>query len=252
MKRTVTVLLALILGGSLAYGATNQVLSRNAVGYVRVDVEATNLALACIPFNDVSGDEYTIAEVMGNQMAGGGSFILSDNLMKFDVASGGYVIFWKHDGTGQWRQFPQSVETTNTLAPGEGFWLKNNQDTNQTVYLMGEVPDEVTAPTQDVVLVEGLQFMSYGYPVEREINDLSLTGTAHRGGSFLLSDNIITWDPGIKNYKTYWLPSSGGWRLFPEGSDTTNTLKPGEGAWFKRYTGQGTFTWREKKTYTWP
>lgn len=261
MKKLLAVTVIAGLAGTLAHGQVTQVVSRNAVGYVRMDIPAAStngngLFMGSIPFYEVGGDGvHTIGEIFGGQLNGGASLGLSDNVLKFDPSNQTYITFWKNL-SGQWRQFPEGVATTNKLLPGEGFWVINRKSTGQVVYVMGEVPDSNTLPsgTQSVSGLAGLQLLSYAFPTEVPINSSKLKTFAKRGASLGLSDNIQMWDETNRTYVTYWLPTSTnfGWRKFPEGADTTDAFRPGRGFWYKRYAGQPPFTWSEAKPYTWP
>lgn len=251
MKKVLLAVMVLAIGATMAHAQVTQVLSQNAVGYVKVDVRSNGYALASVPFFDLEDAEYTIPEVIGDQLTGGNNFGVADNIIKWDAASGGYIIFWKNP-SGVWQRFPITGEATNTLSPGEGFWIKNAHASNQTVYLMGEVPDASTAPSNNIQLVEGFQFASFPYPAEIAITNLNLSNS-YGGNNFGVSDQIIKWDNTSQAYTIYWKKGSDGkWYRFPLATPTTDTLKPGEGAWYKRYTGQGGFVWTEEKPYTWP
>ncbi len=249
MKRIILSVLAVVCSTALV--EAQQVLSRNAVGYVQVDVLSNNVVLASLPFNSLSGGDYTIAEIMGNQLVGGATFGTSDNVIKWDPVSQTYLFFWKNLG-GEWRQFPQGFQTTNTLIPGEGFFILNKRATNQTVFLMGEVPDSLTLPSAAVNVIEGVQLISYSYPAEIGINDTTLIDDAKRGATFGVSDNLVTWDPVTKAYSFYWLPlGTNTWRKFPLGVPTTDIIKPGEAVFYIRKDASP-FVWTESKPYTWP
>ena len=223
MKKILLLVLGVMFVGSLAFGQTTQVLSRNAVGYVKVDVLSNNLALATLNFNAFDNK---ISVIFTNQLTGGGNFNVSDNVLKWDPVSKTYIIFWKTTG-GEWRQFPQIVQTTNRLKPGETFWIKNNHTSNQTVYLMGEVPDRITAPTQEVGVVSNLNFVAYSFPTEIAITNLNLP-QAKSGGNFNTADNILKWNPAAKTYSIFWR-AAGGWRLFPQTTNTSAKISPWRG-----------------------
>jgi hypothetical protein len=244
MKKLLLLVLGSVWVGSMAFGQTTQVLSRNAVGYVKVDVLSNNLALATLNFNAFDNK---ISAVFTNQLTGGGNFNISDNVLKWDPFNKTYIIFWKTTG-GEWRQFPQAVLTTNRLKPGETFWIKNNHNTNQTVYLMGEVPDRITALTQEVDVVSNLNFVAYSYPSEIAITNLNLP-QAKSGGNFNTADNILKWNPITKTYTIFWR-AAGGWREFPQTTSTVAKILPGDGFWYKRLSTN--FVWSEVKPYTWP
>lgn len=247
MKKLLTVAAALALGVSVQ-AQTNQVLSRNAVGYARITAGATNLVLAAIPFNSFSN---TVAGIFAGQLNGGASPALSDLVLKWDPVNKAYVQFWKNL-SGQWRQFPQGVETTNTLRPGEGFFIQNRRVTNQSVFVMGEVPDSLTVPTgtSTVSLVTNLTMASYSFPVSTAITSLTVKGVAKKGASPALSDTLLTFDPVSRQYITFWFPLAGDPRQFPEGVATTNILAVAQGFFYNRKSFST--NWSEAKPYTWP
>ena len=244
MKKALILALAVTTIGSLAFGQT-QVLSRNAVGYVKVGVQSNGLALAALNFNAFDN---TISAIFTNQLTGGNNPGVADNIIKWDPISKGYIVFWKTP-LGGWRQSGQSVETTNTLKPGESFWIKNNHSSNQTVFLMGEVPDSLTSPTQEVGIVTNISMVSYGYPIEMAITQLNL-GKAKGGNNPGLSDNILKWDSSARKYVVFWYTPTGQWRQSGESVATTNKLYPGDGVWYSRRSND--FVWVETKPYTWP
>ena len=247
MKKLLTAAVALALGVSVQ-AQTNQVLSRNAVGYARITAGATNLVLAAIPFNSFSN---TVAGIFAGQLNGGASPALSDLVLKWDPVNKTYVQFWKTIA-GQWRQFPQGFETTNTLRPGEGFYIQNRRTTNQAVFVMGEVPDSLTVPTgtSTVSLVTNLTMASYSFPVEVAITSLTVKTVAKKGASPALSDTLLTFDPVSRAYVTFWFPLAGDPRQFPEGVATTNRLAVAQGFFYNRKTFST--NWHEAKPYTWP
>lgn len=252
MKKLMLSLIAVAMTAGLVEAQTN-VLSKNAVGYVKITAPSNGLALASIPFNSLDSATYPIPQVFGAQLVGGASPAVSDNVIKWDASIQDYVTFWK-TLAGQWRQSGQgAVETTNTLKPGEAFWIRNRRSTNQVVFLMGEVPDVETQPTADVQRVPGLQFVSYSYPAEIPINSSMIISNAVRGASPAISDNIIRWDPAIQDYVTYWLPlGTNLWRKSGEGAvPTVDVMRPGDGFWYRRR-GATSATWTESKPYTWP
>lgn len=256
IRKVVVLTSVLALAGTMAQAQVTQVVSRNAVGYVRLDVPAGGLNLAAIPFFEVGDDgQHTVGEIFGGQLNAGFSFSAADNILKWDKSNQNYIIFWKSAIGGQWRQFPEGTETTNTINPGEAFFISSRAVTDQVVYMMGEVPDANTVPggNASVEGVEGLTMMSYAFPTEVAVTNTSLDDTAAKGFSFSAADNILAWDVTNQSYVIYWVSQiSGSWRKFPEGTDTTDTFKPGQGIFYSRRPGQGSFTWTEAKPYTWP
>lgn len=58
-----------------------------------------------------------------------------------------------------------------------------------------------------------------------------INGQLNGGFSFTTSDNLLKWHQSNQAYVIYWQSSFslGEWRKFPEGSNTVDTLTPGEG-----------------------
>ena len=128
MKKAL-VLFAATVAATAAMAQTNQVLSRNAVGYVNVFVQSNGLALVRIPFNQLSPTNMT--GVLGTQLTGNNNPSLADQVLKWDASSQAYVTYFKH-GSGQWRKVGDVVETTNTLSAGESFWIRSSGRDNST------------------------------------------------------------------------------------------------------------------------
>jgi hypothetical protein len=93
MKKSLLILAGLALVASSALG--QQVLSRNAVGYTRVDVPSSNLILGAIPFNAFSN---TITGIFGSSLVGGNNIGQSDEIQKWNGTS--YVRYWKANPLG--------------------------------------------------------------------------------------------------------------------------------------------------------
>ncbi len=248
MKKILLLVLGVMLVGSMAFGQATQVLSRNAVGYVKIDARSNGLTLVSIPFNAFSN---TISGVLGSQLVGNNNPAGADQIFKWDNAVQTYVRYYKRaTPENEWRKVGETVPTTDTLSPGESFFIKNSRLTNQTVYLMGEVPDALTAPTSTVSGVPGLQMISYSYPVETAISNLTLFDTAIKNNNPAGADQILKWDIPAQTYIRYYVRTTG-WRKVGETTNTADTLTPNEGFFYLRR-GTTSFDWTEKKPYTWP
>lgn len=194
-------------------------------------------------------------------MTPGVNFNAADQVIKFDTATQRYVRHWKPSflGNDTWWQVGQNFATTNVLLPGEAFFIQNNQTSNQTVYILGEVPDRFTVPTDtskvSVAGIGGFTFIGYPYPTEIAINDTTLFDTAVPGVNFNDSDQIIRFDPSIQRYVRYWiLNGQPHWAKLgePPINPTTDKFRPGEGFIYQRKPGTVVFDWQEIKPYTWP
>jgi len=262
MKRVCGVVVLLTVWGTLAFGQVTQVVSRNAVGYVKISITNGGFFMAQAPFNKVGDTERrTVTEVMGDQLTGTDGIVFgSDFLLRWDPDDQVYRLFWKANNAGnpEWRDENELfIATTSTLAPGEGFFIQNNQPTSQSVFVMGEVPDSFTVPenTATVFAVEGFNQIGYSFPVEVPINDTSLDEEAQPG---IFGDQILRWDPASQAFVGYFLNTNpaqfggAGWIEFNDPSaPTTDKFAPGE-AFFYNRTVPGVIVWEEEKPYDWP
>jgi len=224
MKRIV-VILAVLLVASAAFAQSNQVLSRNAVGYVKTSVASNGLQLVALNFESLDGADVTIDELIGDQIPGGSYAFI------WDSAGGLYQTEIKSSRSGAWSP------NTNPIMPGVGFWLEvpaGVPSNSYDVYLMGEVPSSTnyvkTIPTS-------YDCVGYMYPVSTLWTNTQLAQDLV-GGSFLFMWNGTGYDTHQKSAR------SGAW------SDPSLVIEPGEGFWINNV--GASFDWDETKPYTWP
>ena len=228
MKRiALVVLLALV--GSIAYGQT-QVLSRNAVGYVKILGEKGKLTLGRSDFEAMdSAGGIQVSNMFGNQ--------LPDNttLYLWDRGAAAYKTIAKVPRSG-W-----AAAGTTRVARGGGFWIRvpSGAASNEyPVYIMGEVPDRLTAPTTTVTGLSGLNMLGFPYPVQGLWTNTDIAIKAP------VNSILYLWDQSNQAYQTHAKVPRSGW------STATNlVLYPGQGFWLRN---TGTFDWAESKPYTWP
>lgn len=222
---------SLVLAAGLAILATSsfaqtQVLSRNAVGYVKIDAVRSNFYFVANNFFDLNGGPVTVTNLIGNQLPLGST-----------------VIVW--DPTAQQYRFENKIFSgwtpgTNRLNTGRGFWMKvadAGPSNTYQVYLMGEVPDKNTQPTSTIPVVVGFNMVANPYPVVTKFTNSTIAKSA------VIGDSAIFWDPINKGYAFEN-------RIFSGWTPGTNDLIPGQAFWYRR-TGTAT-NWVEVKPYTWP
>ena len=225
MKRILVVALALAFIGGIAFGdPTNQVLSKNAVGYVKVTIPRGALMMMQTPFESLSGAiDYSTGELLGS-----------------NVPNGTSIYFWNQNSqeyvserfiSSRWQP------GTNRFERGEGLFMaipatagSNSYD----IFLMGEVPDTLNAPTSDTAFVQGLQMIGYMYPTAIALTNSALTNIAKRGDSIYFWKEDQTW--GSERFISRWQPG-------------TLVLQPGQAYY---YSTTNATTWSESKPYTWP
>ncbi len=201
-----------------------QVLSRNAVGYVKVAALSNKLVLARMDFEPLDGsDQWTVSNLFGAQLPVGSSVAIWDR------------IAYKYIGEARTRS--GWSPGTNIIRRGEAFFVRSAGETN--LYLMGEVPDRNYPDTYTTVLanVTGMSALGFPYPVSQYWTNMSLAINGTNG------DSLAVWDVGIQNYVGYARTRSG-W-----GNATNLVFQPGEGFFYRSAVTQ---TWIVVKPYTWP
>ena len=224
MKKVTAILLGTLIASSAALAQTNQVLSRNAVGYIKRTVPANGLDFVTLPFVNLSGSANTISNV----------FPAASNLTQISLWNVGdqkYDTYLRSKGT--W-----GVAGSNVLARGAGFFIQT--PVQQEFFLMGEVPDRFSAPTTTVTMVEGIVALGLGYPV-----DVQWSNTAAATSLPNLSQ-FSAWNKATTSYVTL-VKSKGGWGATPV------TINPGDGFFVTKPSGTGgSLNWNQAKPYTWP
>jgi len=169
--RTQLILTTAAFGLAGALGASAQVYSVNAVGYINVTVPAKSYSLAA---NQLNAGGNTIAEVIPSVADG-------TTVFKYSQA-GGFA--------ANVRDFGEWQVPTATLKPGEGFFLQNNGGTPLTVTFVGEVPQGALK----TALAKGLNLVSSQVPQSGKlIADLKFPAAD--------GDTIFQWDVSAQKYK---------------------------------------------------
>ena len=226
-KIALVVLLALVC--SIAYGQT-QVLSRNAVGYVKILGEKGKLTLGRSDFEAMdSAGGIQVSNMFGDQ--------LPDNtiLYLWNREAAAYKTIAKAPRSG-W-----AAAGTTRVARGQGFWIRVSgaaASNEYPVYIMGEVPDRLTSPTTTVTGISGLNMFGFPYPVQGLWTNTDIALKAP------VNSILYLWDQSNQAYKTYAKAPRSGWT-----TATNLVLYPGQGFWLRN---TGTFDWAESKPYTWP
>lgn len=229
MKKVIALALVVGLAGAAAQAQTNQVLSRNAVGYERIDVPASGNGFALVRLDFIGlGGDITISNMLGNQLPDSSKIILYDrSIQQYKPLT---------RARGAWPEGTTFVDTA------QGFFLVGNTNvgnTNYTVYLMGEVPDRFTQTSNSLPVgdpAKPFQLAGFPYPVNVTWSNVALLNTLGDNSKIILFNgtNYIpwnkargAWDPGLK----------------------TNILRVGQGFFIQ---ATQSVTWTESKPYTWP
>jgi hypothetical protein len=196
--RTQLILTTAALGLVGSLGASAQVYSVNAVGYINLTVGAKSFALVA---NQLKTGGNTIAEVIPS---------VPDGTIAFAYAGASGFQANGYD-FGAWTVPSQLVP------PGRGFFLQNNGDAALTVTMVGEVPTgALTTP-----LVAGLNLVASQVPqAGKLVADLKYTPVE--------GDIVFQWDTATQKYKNPNAFDFGAW------TGGEPTVAVGEGIFIQR------------------
>lgn len=169
--RTQLILTTAAIGLAGAIGASAQVYSVNAVGYINLTVPAKGYALAA---NQLNAGGNSLKEVLPAPAEG-------TTVFKYAQAGGFKAVGFEF---GEW-----SAPDTK-VSPGEGFFVQNNGATAQTLTFVGEVPQGTLKTT----LAKGLNLISSQVPQSGKlVADLKFPAAE--------GDVVYQWDSAAQKYK---------------------------------------------------
>lgn len=230
MKKALIIALGLAFVGS-AFAQTNTVLSRNAVGYVKVDLVASNkLHLIRNDFVGIGSSAVAISNTLATLPVGSKVLLFNESAQAYNPAITKTAFGWGPAGS-------------NVLPRGVSFFLTTaNSPTNvpsYPLYIMGEVPDAQTAPNTAVSIPAGFGFKGYPYPVAQKWTNTALSVQLGLGAK------VIPWDSSLQTYGSAITKTAFGWG--PAGNALV--LNPGQGFLISA-SAPGSAS--EVKPYTWP
>lgn len=230
MKKLLVAALGLAVATS-AFAQTNQVLSRNAVGYIKTTTEPNKIYLLSAPFVNIADgtDKHSVT----NLLAGVPN---STVVSLWDDTAQAYVGYSK-SVRGVW----DAAAQTSVVGRGTAFFVRipGSAGTND-LYIMGEVPDATTAPTTTQSRASGLSFRGHPYPVA-----VAFTGTAFAVAA-PNSTVVSIWDSASQSYIGYSKSVRGVWDAGAQAA----TLEAGQGLIVRSAAAPN--NWTEVKPYTWP
>ena len=234
-----------LAAGSVMAANSNTATSVNMVGFQNVNV-VSNYNFIGANWNQVGGASATPIQnlVSGAGLVSGNYNDDSDLIVVWDVTknggTGGYVTYYLWNGDSKWYELGNdSAPTTNTIATGQGFWIKHlGAVTNITI--SGEVP---VGSTNVTYFGNGYTQFSSAYTYNMPINDPGVIWQAVAGNYNDDSDLIVVWDVtkngGTGGYVTYylWNGDHNWYELGNDSAPTANYIAMGSGAWFKHING---------------
>jgi hypothetical protein len=226
MRKVAVLAICGVFAATAVYAQTN-VLSQNAVGYVKVSLTGGELKLITHQFNDIDGNPQTPSVVLGDQMPVN-SKVFTWNGTSYDIED--YLAGTKTNPNA-W------APDTAALEPGVGFFVEAPDAAD--VYLLGEVPADAS---NDLVAQPGLTALGFPFPASQ-----AWTGTATAAGANL-NDRFFTWNGSSYDIDDY----LAGTKTNPNAwTNPDKVLTPGEG-WFYDSTLGEARTATEVKPYAWP
>jgi len=246
MKKTgIAVVVMLLAVGALAQ---SEVKSVNAVGYVKVTLPGNKLTMCAFNFDPVNGTNgVPLADVLGDQLVGGGSVGDSDNVIVWSRSLLEYETFFKIPDYGWYT--PGFELMTNRVYNGDAFWIFNRQSSQQEVTFAGEVVD-IPAGTNSLQFGQGLTMFGYPYPAEKMLSTTALFDAAQKAYSVGDADNLIVWDSDAQEYITYFPVPDYGWVDAAAGFDLVDfPVEMGRGMWYVRKAATPA-NWMEPQPYS--
>ncbi|MBR4190046.1 MAG: hypothetical protein IKQ55_08815 [Kiritimatiellae bacterium] len=227
MKKLMS-LVALAVVGSVVAASAQEVLSANAVGYVKRTIPAGGLQIVSIPFDNIASED--------------GSYKFADTQIANDLPQGSSVMFWDAEkqgwsAGGKGAKGWSAAQANYVISAGESFFVKNATSGELEVTAAGEVPSATTI-SRAYAGGGALSVMANTYPVDTKFADTELANQLPQGSSVMFWDTEKQgWSAGGKGAK--------GWSA----AQANYVVKAGEGFFIKAGT-EG--TWEAVKPYTWP
>jgi hypothetical protein len=231
-KLVVALVLCGLLVAPVAFAQTN-VLSQNAVGYVKITVPGNNgtkngLALVRHDFVNIDGSALEITEVLGDNWPNNTTLHIWDRANQ------------EYKSTIALTVIPFVITQwsgTATLDVGDAFWIENFDTNPAENYLLGEVPADASRTIDPAV-----GYIGYPFPAAVEFTTTAIAD-AMPNNAALTTWNLTTqaYNPSIaKTLIPFVLTTWSG----------TAMIEPGEGFYID--TAGATPTVAEPKPYLWP
>lgn len=230
MKKALWIVMAAALAVAVVAASAQEVLSANAVGYIKKTLPpGGDLVAMSIPLDSMTNT----------------SLVFGETSVASEAPEGAFVYFW--DTTLQtWIGGQKSgkgwgpAEAGYVLQPGEGFFLQGDPvaAADVEVTITGEVPADATLP-RAIPGGNALGTLANPYPVDFTFGDSDVAVNASEGSFVYFWDvGLQTWIGGQKSGKG-WGPA-----------ESAYEVQAGEG-FFLQESGSVN-QWEETKPYTWP
>ena len=196
-------------------------------------------------FLAVGGDSFQNINEMfkdSSDMVAGADDSEADSILRW-TGNGYGEIYYYDDIDVAWESVDAiGVVSTETFAPGSGFWFKHVGNETITTTFAGEVPTE---DTYTVSLVPGLNFVANPYPAAICPNGANFTVEgAVAGADDSEADSILMWTGSGYGNIYYYDDIDTAWESVDAigVAITDNILEPAKGFWYKHQGDGATLT----------
>ena len=235
MKKTLWIAIAGALAASVIAASAQEVLSANAVGYIKKTLPpAGGLVMMSIPLDSMTDT----------------NIVFGRSSVAQEAAQNSTVFFWNEvtqiwsigsKGTKGW----QPAQSNQVVAAGQAFFLKSptNAAAPADVTITGEVPPTIGQPviSRSVVGQGNLSPLANPYPVDFKFGESQLASGAAQGSTVFFWNSVgQSWSIGSKGTK--------GWQP----AQSNQIVAAGDG-FFLKSSNATSFVWTEPVApYTWP
>ena len=235
MKKTLWIAMVGALAVSVVAASAQEVLSANAVGYIKKTLPAQGgLVMMSIPLDSMTDT----------------NIIFGRTSVAQEAPQSSTVYFW-NEGSQTWGAGAKgikgwaSAQSNRVVAAGEAFFLKSptNAVDPIDVTITGEVPPTIGQPmlSRGVIAQGQLGTLGNPYPVDFTFGQSQVAKDAAQGSVvYFWSEASQTWGAGAKGLK--------GWAS----AQSNRVVSAGEG-FFLKASNATSFAWTEPAApYTWP
>ena len=227
MKKLMS-LVALAVVASVVAASAQEVLSANAVGYVKRAIPAGKLQIVSVPFENIASED--------------GTYKFGETQIANDLPQGSSVMFWDDANQG-WSGGAKGAkgwsagQANHVLVPGEGFFVRNNSSADLEVTAAGEVPSDGSL-SRAYNGGSALSIVASPYPVDVTFGETEIASQLPQGSSVMFWDvDKQGWSGGAKGAK--------GWSA----GQANKVISAGEGFFIRAASEDA---WSAVKPYTWP
>jgi len=198
----------------------------NTVGFWKLDVGRgyTQSSFPLLPTNK------SVDNVLGDQLTGGNDPQDSDQILRWNPATGQFEMCWYNESTGAWEG------DFNLLSESSAYWIYVQPDhpVTQTLVTYGNV---VEMPVYNMgAMTPGYNAVGSVWAIPAAIAGSGLTG--FQGGMYLFqSDLIMNYDAATGSYSYAWKDGNGNWQ------GNLTQFEPLQGYWIYIAPGHPGFNW---------